>query len=665
MLPAPKRQKTINGLIKMDMSVRGIAKVLAWSKQIGLDTSTPEKVIKQVDKNFGDFVSTSTPYGNMIQHYECPWGGTLACWNPSAALWYISKITPELGDFLKGLKKEKGIDRFTIIIYEDGIGVGNVLRPDKGRALDVVYWSLKEFPDWLRSSAAGWFPLMFVPEKDLQKHKVHKSWPLEFALDKLFGQGDAPNLARLGVLCKCSNGEQVHIQAKDTVLLLNDEIAMAGQLSLKGCQGKKPCIKCKNIMGRIGVEELVGDPYLKHVLTAKPQEFDLHTDNSIYQMVDVLKAGKEISLSKQQFKKFEMAYGLTYGGFIFSDLARRHLRPATGTMYDWMHCFISSGGIAQYHLNQYVLACKNEGFGVSEVSDFVQKEVQFPTASKKPPCIASRMREDHLHTFAGETLSILAGLALWNDVKLKPSGKLPMHSECLDKLVRVIDLLKMGDKVAKKLPDLKLAIREYISLYTELYPDCCTPKGVHFPYHMPQQIEDHGVNLSTFAPERAHKAAKRQANHMFNKGYNNSAFTKRVHSFCLDWMEPHVLEPFHLLNPKVAPECVATLLAPYTNHEVMLAKKCHTASGMYQSNVFALMSLGGDDAQVQLARPIVFLSCEPKLMVIAEFFHKIATDIWTLQNPVVALAMAEDLLVQPPFVMQQHHLVKVLVPKWL
>ena len=248
-----------------------------------------------------------------------------------------------------------------MIIYDDGFKVGNVLRPDKGRGLDAVYWSLKEFPDWLRCSEVGWFPLVYVDEKDLQKHKVHKSWPLEFACQTVFGHSNAPNLASMGVLCNCSCGEKVHVQIHNNVLLLDDEVALVGQLSLKGCNGKKPCIKCKNVMARTELEELAGDPYLRHFKAGMPEDFDLHTDNSVFQMVGVLKTAKARGVSNDKFQELEKAFGLTYGGFMFSDMIRRHVRPATGTMYDWLHCFLSSGGVAQYHLHQFVLDCKDDG----------------------------------------------------------------------------------------------------------------------------------------------------------------------------------------------------------------------------------------------------------------------------------------------------------------
>ena len=61
------------------------------------------------------------------------------------ALWYICEKVPALGDFLETRKTELGINKFTLVINEDVLKVGNPLRPDKGRALDAVYWTIKGF----------------------------------------------------------------------------------------------------------------------------------------------------------------------------------------------------------------------------------------------------------------------------------------------------------------------------------------------------------------------------------------------------------------------------------------------------------------------------------------------------------------------------------------
>jgi hypothetical protein len=44
-----------------------------------------------------------------------------------------------------------------LALYFDEVKPGNVLRPDKGRSLQCVYWTLLDLPDWFRSRGYGWF----------------------------------------------------------------------------------------------------------------------------------------------------------------------------------------------------------------------------------------------------------------------------------------------------------------------------------------------------------------------------------------------------------------------------------------------------------------------------------------------------------------------------
>eukprot|EP00973_Karenia_brevis_P010406 1411921-Karenia_brevis.AAC.1 len=86
------------------------------------------------------------------------------------------------------------------------------------------------------------------------------------------------------------------------------------------------------------------------------------------------------------------------------------------------------------------------------------------------------------------------------------------HVKCFDSLVAIVQLLQLQDGVLRYLPKLRCAIEEHRARYTGLYPDSCIPKGVHFYQHIPRQIEEHGVSMSCFAPERAHKVGKGKAN---------------------------------------------------------------------------------------------------------------------------------------------------------
>ena len=279
--------------------------------------------------------------------------------NPSCALWYVASQAPSFGDFIRNLKVTKGITKLHMVIYEDGYKVGNVIRPDHGRGLDALYYTFLEMPDWMMSSCIGWFSLAYIPERKLKT--ISKSWPLQLAVEAIYGDPGQPNLADVGVFLLCTDGTNEHFQIEDTIFLLSDEVALVGQLNPKGCQGKKPCVKCRNVMARTTVEALRADPYLFHFSTAVPENFDLNTDAQVYEQADILQnlVGQ---IAPQNFKKIEIAFGMRYeaAAVMFVPRVRRHIRPATGTIYDWMHSIVASGSLSHYELNGYVLRCANK-----------------------------------------------------------------------------------------------------------------------------------------------------------------------------------------------------------------------------------------------------------------------------------------------------------------
>eukprot|EP00973_Karenia_brevis_P064973 9022920-Karenia_brevis.AAC.1 len=118
------------------------------------------------------------------------------------------------------------------------------------------------------------------------------------------------------------------------------------------------------------------------------------------------------------------------------------------------------------------------------------------------------MGEVCLQAFASETLNIAEKIGMWNNLKVKPTGLMPDHVECLDSLLLMLDLLKTGDAVLDRLTQFKDAVAKHQTMFPALYPGHCTPKGVHFPWHFGAQLEEVGCNLSLFAAERMHKIGK-------------------------------------------------------------------------------------------------------------------------------------------------------------
>ena len=182
----------------LNVPVASIVKVLAWGKTQPASEATPWGNYKAIKRKLQGFQNSTTPYGKLVTEVGSAWGSATV-WNPSAALWYLSQLSPEFGDLLRAISRG---GKATMVIAEDSFKVGNVLRPDKGRALDGVYWTLKEFPAWFRHSDVGWIPLMYVAEKELEAAECSPSSVLKLALEVTFGE--IINLSTLGVLCKCS-----------------------------------------------------------------------------------------------------------------------------------------------------------------------------------------------------------------------------------------------------------------------------------------------------------------------------------------------------------------------------------------------------------------------------------------------------------------------------
>ncbi len=87
---------------------------------------------------------------------------------------------------------------------------------------------------------------------------------------------------------------------------------------------------------------------------------------------------------------------------------------------------------------------------------------------------------------------------------VKPTGVLPRHTLCFERLAEMVALLRTGDEVVDKLTELHRLIHEHHILFLEVYGDCAKPK-LHYLRHCFRNILDFKKNLNCFATERKHK----------------------------------------------------------------------------------------------------------------------------------------------------------------
>ena len=295
-----------------------------------------------------------TIHGPLCSTFSLPTGKDFV--NPLALLSTLTANRPALGDLLRSTQ---GAGQLTVVLYADEAKPGNVLRPDTGRAQLCVYWTILELPDWFKSRDCGWWFCLACPCKLLGQVPGGLSLLFARVLDTFFGKSTSVlGCFSSGVHCHCSGGTFV---LKATMgPLLADEKAIKEAFSLKGASGTKPCFQCQNVIGHCSPEEVPRDGWLVHNSCAEPARFVPHTPATFQVMVSNLHSARA-----SERKKLGQLYGLGYTpwGVLWQPAWMGQISPITHCSWDWMHCLVASGGVAQYELN--ALCCELQGQGIS------------------------------------------------------------------------------------------------------------------------------------------------------------------------------------------------------------------------------------------------------------------------------------------------------------
>ena len=115
--------------------------------------------------------------------------------------------------------------------------------------------------------------------------------------------------------------------------------------------------------------------------------------------------------------------------------------------FDWMHTLVSSGGMAQYQVNQFLrrivrLVPRSDRSDMFAKLDQFRSTIRFP---RKEPRLNSMQFETrvvdkdsaHVRMFAGECLQSIFVPAVYNTLLLLPEGKLEAEVECFLLLSRI------------------------------------------------------------------------------------------------------------------------------------------------------------------------------------------------------------------------------------
>ena len=493
-------------------------------------------------QRLADITNPDTVYGTLYKTMELPAEGRdeaapiqlfYAC--PFAMLWLLCSSSMHFYRFLErnmarlsrppaGQAGPSTRSRARVCLYWDEVTPGNNLRPDKGRAYIAVYWTFVDLPLWFMNGPIGWFTLCFVPLKTVEIIKggvpllnealLRVFWPdvqaMNFANGVRLIGGQAGPTDPMGLL------NEAFTFAADFAFFLADEAAFKKMSGAKGASGTKPCLCCQNIVGRCKPGDIEDGSNLVHFTNPDVDELCCpHTPESLSQLwlnlaTQAVLVGRG-EVRKRAFKLQQQCAGIAFD--VCSLLAPR-IRELANLPYsiywDWMHCLVASGGVAQYELNQLLRRIQLL-VPLSRLQDFAH-HVAFPKGSEFEPklCLADRMRNGptkHIKAFASEMLGWIVIVGLFCELVIVPSERLKAEIECFRLLGRIVYLLRLGNGCVAKLSLLKTLLHEHHVRFIALYPQAATPK-LHFLRHIPTCIERWGVLLACFATERKHRASK-------------------------------------------------------------------------------------------------------------------------------------------------------------
>ncbi len=314
---------------------------------------------------------------------------------------------------------------------------------------------------------------------------------------------------------------------------------------------------CKNVVScRSGLAE--HSDYLVDIANADVALWDDHTDDSLYQSVDILTAAHPHS-GVGVFGELEKTMGMTWHKEnLLNDLSLRpHVKPASTTMYDQMHVFLVNG-LVIWELFSFIAAMKH-GFqiGYKQLHDFL-KPWQWPKDKVKAKVcqVFNEKREasskEHVKAGASELLSVYQVFRHFVESIVARSGKLARETKSLLSLFRILDALQCMPRGCVSVAEFHAEVVNHMRYWQEAYPDEDHKPKHHMSVHLGKMYERHGMLWNCFVHERKHKTLKKFATTTSNTlNYEQSVSTDLLNAHVEAMSHPEAFNTgCYLVDPR-------------------------------------------------------------------------------------------------------------------
>ena len=317
------------------------------------------------------------------------------------------------------------------------------------------------------------------------------------------------------------------------------------------------------------------------------------------------------------------------------------------------HIFWASGGVAQFHLNQFCRSIAQTGISLRDLNEFA-RTIRFPRGIGKFPKRFFRDRivnkpTNHCRAFAAEVLQAIHVLGAFSDMVLKPSGKLKDKAVAFDKLRNIADLFKLGDFAVPRADLLESLLEEHHVAFMFCYPRCAKPK-LHYARHIPRKWRRYRKNLSCFSSERRHRFSKRIAAFSYNK-LSKTLIAHDVNEFFHNLRSPTTFEATTLRGTTNAVPELASIFAPIERcFECVSAMSLSTSRGTFHKGdvLLWLWNATWHVGTSQLFLKVKLLGRTVYFAYVAKLTH-ISGPLYSQRSPIPTLVNSESIRSACPF----------------
>ena len=304
-------------------------------------------------------ISLETAYGKAVINVEMPAkkGAAIPVTliNTFALLNLMVGYCPDLGKALRKLCQERPTEPLTLVVYNDGVKAGNLLKQDQSRYCELFYFSFLELGFELLSKDKFWFLAACVRVDLVKQIAGGLSAVFSSIIYGMFGR--TFNFETSGCIINASeDGQQPFVLRAKLGMIIADAAAHQYLFDFKGSSSLKPCPCCKNVADRSHRELGEHDQYIVHVACTDPSRFDRHTDQTVWEMVDALAEAQRNT--PRQVAHLEKVFGVNYNpqGILADKFLRAFVLPMTLLFWDPAHVFLQ--GVCLIEIFHFLVAVK-------------------------------------------------------------------------------------------------------------------------------------------------------------------------------------------------------------------------------------------------------------------------------------------------------------------